>query len=92
MNEADIQRKSATFTQIRFSAELDSKGRITVPAEIRNRLELEQGDKLSLELKSAKVLRKNFSCKMEALDYLRELENVESFSFDSGTLEVVLRD
>jgi AbrB family looped-hinge helix DNA binding protein len=82
----------AVFTRVRFSAELDSKGRITVPAEIRNRLELGKGDRISLGLESTKILRKDFSTKSEALNYLRELENVESFSFDSGTLEVVLSD
>lgn len=81
-----------TFTQVRFSAELDSKGRVTIPAEIRKRLGLEPGDRVSLELESGRVLRKEFSSKSEALQYLEELENVRSFSFSSGTLEVVLGD
>ena len=94
LNEADIQRKSAEFTgsEVSFSAKLDSKGRITVPAKIRDRLSLEKGDELRLDLKSGKVLRKNFSSKSEALGFLSGLEGVEKFSFSSGTLEVVIRD
>jgi AbrB family looped-hinge helix DNA binding protein len=80
------------FTPVKFSAELDSKGRVTVPAEIRDRLGLEPGDSVSLELKSGRVLRKSFSSKSEALRYLEELENVMSFSFSGNELEVVLRD
>lgn len=78
------------FTPVKFSAELDSKGRVTVPAEIRDRVGLEPGDSVSLELKSGRVLRKRFSSKSKALQYLEEMENVESFSFSSGILEAVL--
>ena len=92
MNEADIQRKSAALTQVGFSAKLDSKGRVTVPARIRNRLDLEKGDELRLSLESSQVLRREFSIKEEALRFLSGLEGVKQFSFSSGVLEVVLND
>ena len=78
------------FIPVKFSAELDSKGRITVPARIRNRLELEQGDRISVQLESGKVLKKEFSSKGKALEFLSGLENIKGFSFSFGTLEVVL--
>jgi AbrB family looped-hinge helix DNA binding protein len=81
----------AGFT-CRFSGKLDSKGRVTVPARIRNRLDLEKGDKITLALESGEIIRKSFSSNSEALDFLSGLEGVESFSFDGEVLEVVLRD
>ena len=92
LNKADIQRKSAAFTQVGFSAKLDSKGRVTVPARIRNRFDLEKGDELRLSLESSKVLRKEFSGKADALEFLSGLEDVKQFSFSSGVLEVVLSE
>ncbi|MFB6116376.1 MAG: AbrB/MazE/SpoVT family DNA-binding domain-containing protein [Candidatus Nanosalina sp.] len=77
-------------TSVGFSARIDSKGRVTVPARIRNRLDLEKGDELRLSLESCKVLRKEFSSKAEALEFLSGLEDVKEFSFSSGVLEVVL--
>lgn len=79
----------AVFT-CRFSAQLDSKGRIIVPAGVRDRLDLETGDRISLTLDSSKVILKEFSSKSESLEFLSELENVQSFSFDGESLEVVL--
>jgi len=80
----------AAFTKISFSGKIDSKGRITVPSRIRNRLDLEKGDKVSLQLNSSKVVRKSFDSKVEALNYISTLSSVESFSFEDGVLEVVL--
>lgn len=82
----------AVFTQdsVGFSAQLDSKGRITIPVRIRNRLELEKGDRVSLNLESSSILRKKFSSREEALKFLSGVQNVESFSFDGETLEVVI--
>jgi len=91
LNGADIQSKSAMFT-CRFSAQLDSKGRITIPARIRNRLNLEKGDKVSLTLESKKVISRKFSSETEALEFLSVLDGVESFSFDGETLEVILNE
>lgn len=81
----------AGFT-CRFSGKLDSKGRVTVPARIRNRLDLEKGDKITLALESGEIIRKSFSSNSEALKFLSRLEGVESFSFDGEVLEVVLSD
>lgn len=86
------QPRVAGFTQVGFSARIDSKGRVTVPARIRNRLDLEKGDKLRLSLKSSKILKKKFSNKSDALEFLSRLEGVEEFSFQSGVLEVVISE
>jgi len=75
---------------IQFSGKIDSKGRITVPARIRNKLGLENGDQISLGLESGKVISKDFTSEEEALEFLSSLENVKSFSFDGNVLEVVL--
>jgi AbrB family looped-hinge helix DNA binding protein len=80
------------FTPVQFSATLDSKGRVTVPSEVRDRIGLEPGDKISLSLDSTRVLSKSFSSKEEAMEFLAGIEEVESFSFSSGMLEVVLSD
>lgn len=82
----------AVFTQVSFSATLDSKGRITVPSDIRDTLGLEKGDKVSVGFESCRVVRKSFSSERGALDFLSGLANVESFSFDGRVLEVVLRE
>jgi AbrB family looped-hinge helix DNA binding protein len=80
------------FTPVQFSATLDSKGRVTVPSEVRDRIGLEPGDKISLSLDSTRVLSKSFSSKEEAMEFPAGIEEVESFSFSSGMLEVVLSD
>ena len=80
------------FTSVSFSGKIDSKGRVTIPARIRNRLEMEKGDKVSLSLESCKAVRKEFSSIQKALEFVSKLQGVKSFSFDSGMLEVVLRD
>jgi AbrB family looped-hinge helix DNA binding protein len=83
----------ARFTglnSVRFSAKLDSKGRITVPADIRNRLNLEKDDEIPLVLGSDNFVRKKFSSDAEALNFLSGLENVKSFRFDGEVLEAIL--
>jgi AbrB family looped-hinge helix DNA binding protein len=81
----------AGFTQVGFCGKLDSKGRITVPARIRNRLDLEKGDELRIPVENAEVRRKETSSFEEAKDFVDSFSNVESFSFDSEQVEVVLR-
>ena len=88
LNKADIQRKSASF--IRFSAILDSKGRVTVPARIRDKIGIGKGDRVSLILNSREVVRERVEDYQEALDFVRQFESVQSFSFESGLVEVVL--
>jgi len=91
LNRADIQRKSVAFT-CRFSAQIDSKGRVTIPASIRDRIDLKKGDKIDLRLDSSRVIRKQFDSNAGALNFVRELQDVKEFSFDGELLEVVLSD
>jgi AbrB family looped-hinge helix DNA binding protein len=89
LNKADIQGKSAEFT-CRFSGKIDSKGRITVPARIRDKLNLESGEKISLKIESRKVIQREFDSEQEALSFISGLEEVKSFSYNGKFLEVVL--
>lgn len=75
---------------IRFSAQLDTKGRITVPARIRNRLDLEKGDQIALQLDSRKVLEQEVDNYREALRFVDKFDSVSSFSFSDGVAEVIL--
>lgn len=87
VNKADIdQEKSAAFT---FSATLDSKGRVTIPAELRKLLELEEGDWLELVVSSSSVMERKVEGAVEAMNFLRSLQDVKSFSFDGDTVQVV---
>ena len=80
----------AFTSDVEFSGTIDSKGRVTVPSNIRDRLGLENGDKVRFILESGTVIRKEFSSKKEALKFLEGLESVESFSFDGKVLEVII--
>ncbi len=73
-----------------FSAQLDSKGRVTVPAQVRDKLDLGKGDRISLEIGSSRVLRKKFDSNSRALNFVRDLQGAKEFSFDGEVLEVVL--
>lgn len=77
-------------SKVKFSGKLDSKGRITVPARIRDKLDLGKGDRVSFYIESCQVIRKGFESDTEALNFVRNLENVKRFSFDGETLEVIL--
>ena len=93
LNKADISgKKSAAFTNVSFSGKIDSKGRITIPSRIRDKLGLSSGDRINLSLKSSKVIRKEFDSQDDALQFLSGLENVESFNFDGEVLEVILNE
>lgn len=80
----------AVFTSVRFSGKIDSKGRVTVPSRIRDKLGLDLGDKISVEVNSIKVIRKECSTEEDALSYLSGLENVRSFNFNGEILEVIV--
>lgn len=80
----------AVFTQVCFNGTLDSKGRVTVPARIRNRLQLKKGDEVSLKIRSQRTIRKEFSSKRDALNFLSGLDGVKSFSFNGKVLEVII--
>jgi AbrB family looped-hinge helix DNA binding protein len=75
-----------------LKGQLDSKGRLTVPAEIRENLGLESGDQISVTLESSSFIRKKFDSKFEAIQFLSELENFEKFNFDGEILEVVISE
>lgn len=77
-----------TASELEFSGRIDSKGRITVPSNVRGKLGLEKGDRVRLALQSGTVIRKEFSSKKEALEFLKGVEEVKSFSFDGEFLEV----
>lgn len=82
----------AAFTNVSFSGKTDSKGRITIPSRIRDKLGLGSGDRVNLSLESSEVIRKEFDSQNDALEYLSGLENVESFNFDGEVLEVILNE
>ncbi|MFB6208484.1 MAG: AbrB/MazE/SpoVT family DNA-binding domain-containing protein [Candidatus Nanohaloarchaea archaeon] len=69
-----------------FSATIDSKGRVTVPSELRDRFGLEPGDQVSLEI-SGELFRVDAD-REKALEIVEEL-GVEEFRYSDGTLEVV---
>ncbi|MFB6191404.1 MAG: hypothetical protein ABEJ64_03160 [Candidatus Nanohaloarchaea archaeon] len=69
---------------------MDSKGRITVPACLRNRLELEEGEDISLTLVDYEVIAEEVGSYREALEFIRSLDSVESFTYREGVVEVVL--
>lgn len=78
-----------TFT---FVASLDSKGRLTVPSEVRKKYDLERGDTFRISLESIEVEEVEVAGVEEAQEVLQELEDVEWFFYRDGVLEVVLDD
>ena len=89
-NKADIsRRKSGSF---KCCAQIDSKGRITVPARIRRKLGLEAGDSLSITVENAEVRKKEVSSFEEAKAFVESFSGIQSFSFDGKVVEVVLRE
>jgi AbrB family looped-hinge helix DNA binding protein len=73
-----------TFT---FRASIDSKGRITIPASVRNKIGLQQGEKVTLSVEDSEVIRKEVS-RSKAIELINSM-NVESFSYSNGVLEVI---
>lgn len=93
LNKTDISdKKSAALTQVSFSGNIDSKGRITIPSKIRDKLGLNSGDRINLSISSSKVIRKEFISQEDAMEFLSGLENVEEFNYDGEFLEVVLSE
>ncbi|MFB6166801.1 MAG: hypothetical protein ABEJ62_00885 [Candidatus Nanohaloarchaea archaeon] len=74
-----------------FLASLDSKGRLTVPSEIRGRYALDEGDRLRVSIRSVEVERFEVEDVEGALELLDEFDGAESFSYSDGVLEVVRR-
>ncbi|PSG99113.1 MAG: hypothetical protein BRC29_03225 [Nanohaloarchaea archaeon SW_7_43_1] len=77
----------AAFT---WKARVDSKGRVTIPARIRKKLGISQGDRISLSLNSTRVIQKQVENREEAIKLLSSLNFVKSFSYSDDFLEVVL--
>ncbi|MDY6770714.1 MAG: AbrB/MazE/SpoVT family DNA-binding domain-containing protein [Candidatus Nanohaloarchaea archaeon] len=73
-------------------ASLDSKGRLTVPSEVRKKYDLERGDTFRISLESIEVEEVEVAGVEEAQEVLQELEDVEWFFYRDGVLEVVLDD
>ncbi|MFB6203159.1 MAG: AbrB/MazE/SpoVT family DNA-binding domain-containing protein [Candidatus Nanohaloarchaea archaeon] len=73
-----------------FTGQVDSKGRVTVPAEIRDRLGIERGDEVRLELSGTTVLRREVD-RREAVEIVDSLD-AEEFTYSRGVLEVVLNE
>lgn len=76
------------FTEIAFSGIVDSRGRVTLPSDIRQRLDIGEGDRVTLKLNSIRIERNDVDSIQEAVEILSESEDVKSFSFSGGTLEV----
>jgi AbrB family looped-hinge helix DNA binding protein len=74
------------------SAQLDSKGRITIPSRIRKKLGLEAGDEFRISVQNSEIRRKKASSFEEAKAFVDGFSNVESFSFDGETVRVILRE
>ena len=72
-----------------FSATLDSKGRLTVPARLRSSLGLEAGNEVKLVLANVSIKRYQANNLQEALEIISQLDNVQEFSFADGQLKVV---
>ena len=82
-----------TCTATSFSGKIDSRGRITIPAGIRNSLGLVEGDKVDLEISDSRKIRKSFDNRTDALNFLSQIdEEIERFSYDGEILEVVLSE
>ena len=73
-----------------FSAQIDSKGRITIPSEVRNILDLENGDEVTLSLPDTEVKEYTVKGPEEALKIVDETENIKDFEYSAGRLKVVI--
>lgn len=80
------------MTAFTFSAKLDTKGRVTIPAEIREQFNLQQGDTIQAGVFSFKVETREVESYKQAVELLQEFESVESFTYTEGILEVILNE
>lgn len=70
-------------------ASLDAKGRVVIPAAARDRLDLAQGDTVRVTVRAARVDRFPVAGRQEAVERIAALDDVRSFTYRDGVLEVV---
>lgn len=75
-----------TFT---WDAKVDSKGRVTIPARIRDRLNISGKEQVSISIQSRKIVRKEVENEKEAVQLISQFDSVESFQYSEGILEVI---
>ena len=76
----------STFT---FTGTVDTKGRITIPSSLRSRLGLKPSDVIELAVTPDRIDRYEVGSLQEAREILEQYQQVESFSYEAGVLEVV---
>ncbi|MDY6766318.1 MAG: AbrB/MazE/SpoVT family DNA-binding domain-containing protein [Candidatus Nanohaloarchaea archaeon] len=75
-----------------FIARLDDRGRIVIPARIRDTLSLAYDDTVAVELRAVEVETFPVDGPGDAQERLAELSNVRSFAYSDGELRVVVDD
>lgn len=75
-----------------FTAKLDQKGRVTVPSQIRKQLDLENNQKVTLQVKNSEVIKKEVDSLREATEIIEATDNVQSFEYENGILKMSLKN
>lgn len=78
--------------KLEFSAAVDSKGRVTIPARIRDRLSIQPGDEIYLGLSPSTLIVEEVGSREEALRFIESFDSLRSFSYEAGVVEVLLCD
>jgi AbrB family looped-hinge helix DNA binding protein len=68
---------------------LDTKGRITIPADVRSRFGLDPGDDVQAVLNPVRIDRVPVDSPADAQQMLQDYEDVRWFRYADGVLEVV---
>lgn len=74
----------------RFTAVLDARGRILIPAAVREHLGIGRQDTVRVRIETVQVETYAVDGYSEALERLQDLDDVNAFSYRNGELEVVL--
>lgn len=72
-----------------ITATLDDRGRITVPAALRDRADLEPGDTVQVRLAPVRIDRIRVDGPADARDRLDGIGDARAFTYRDGILEVV---
>ncbi|MDY6761420.1 MAG: AbrB/MazE/SpoVT family DNA-binding domain-containing protein [Candidatus Nanohaloarchaea archaeon] len=75
-----------------FIARLDDRGRIVIPANVRDSLALEYEDTVRVELRAVEVETFSVDGPAEAQERLADLSNIRSFTYSNGELRVMADD